>query len=145
MSTRYCKLFDSGYCPQQEDCQFFHAQGICESLSRGECDKILCMKRHPKMCKFGDRCNIGGACVFRHTPNSVMFVPGRVVEKKSRYDHIVLLESFQKAQEEGRESRLIFFTKDGRSTANMEIELTSLIDQEDRAGLIPNINPFYEN
>ena len=111
-------------------------------MSRGECDKILCMKRHPKMCKFGDRCNIGGACAFRHTPNSVMFVPGRVVEKKSRYDHIVLLESFQKAQEEGRESRLIFFTKDGRSTANMEIELTLPIEQGARANM--HDNPFFE-
>ena len=85
------------------------------------------------------------ACPFRHTGSSIMYVPGKSPKNKGQSDHILLLESFRSAQEKDRQCKLIFFTKEGRATANMEIELTSLIDQEDRAGLIPNINPFYEN
>ena len=132
--SRYCKFFDRGYCFREEKCLFFHSQEICESLSREECGKILCIKRHPKMCRFNLHCDRRGVCTFRHINSGFMYVPGGGHKKDEQSDYMLLFKIFHRAQEEGRQGELTFFTKHGRSTVNMEIELTSSMDREDGVG-----------
>ena len=119
MRPRYCKFFDRGYCSRKNDCAFLHTSEICKSMTREECDDKQCMKRHPKMCKFGFDCK-RAVCTFRHT--SVMYVPGGDQAQREKNANLALLKSFIEAQGEDRAITLTFFTKDGKVSANMEFQ-----------------------
>ena len=124
MCPRYCKFFDQGYCWRKKDCAFLHAYEICESLSREECGKKDCLKRHPKMCKFTSKCK-RAACTFRHTKTNVMYVPVEDQEPKEQNVNILLLKSFVEAQGGDRAVKLSFFAKDGKASAIMEMRPTT--------------------
>ena len=62
MEDKVCHFYNSGYCKFQKDCKFFHAEERCE----GECSGKNCRKRHPKLCKFGEKCRRKTFCEYRH-------------------------------------------------------------------------------
>ena len=119
MFPRYCKFFDRGYCLRKNECAFLHAYEICKSLSREECGKKDCVKRHPKMCKFGFNCR-RAVCAFRHPNTSIRYVPGEDQDAKEQNVNILLLKSFVDAQGGDRAVKLSFFAKDGKASAIME-------------------------
>ena len=123
MFPRYCKFFDRGYCLRKNECAFLHAYEICKSLSREECGKKDCVKRHPKMCKFGFNCK-RAVCTFRHPNTSIRYVPGEDQDAKERNVNILLLKSFVEAQGGDRAVKLSFFAKGGKASAIMEMQLT---------------------
>ena len=118
----YCKFYDQGYCSRKNDCAFLHAFEICESFSREDCSKMGCLKRHPKMCKFDFNCNKRAVCAFRHSNTSILYVPGEDKELKERNDNFLLLKYFMEAQGGSRAMKLSFFAKDGKVSANIEIQ-----------------------
>ena len=67
MTSKTCKFYNTGFCKYSNACRFRHAKENC----LGECDKRICEKRHPKLCKFGSRCKRGQTCCYNHikSPN----------------------------------------------------------------------------
>ena len=62
MEDNVCHFYNSGYCKFQKNCKFFHSKERCE----GECSGKNCRKRHPKLCKFGEKCRRKVSCEYRH-------------------------------------------------------------------------------
>ena len=67
MTSKTCKFYNTGFCKYSNSCRFRHAKENC----LGECDKRICEKRHPKLCKFGSVCKRGQSCCYKHikSPN----------------------------------------------------------------------------
>ena len=67
MTSKTCKFYNTGFCRYSNACRFRHAK---ENFL-GECDKRICEKRHPKLCKFGSGCKRGQTCCYNHikSPN----------------------------------------------------------------------------
>ena len=84
MWPRYCKFFDQGFCGRGQTCPFIHSFEVCERLTREECAKKQCLKRHPKICKYDIVCKKRETCTFRHTTASVMYVSGGDFGKKRK-------------------------------------------------------------
>ena len=68
---KQCKFNRRGYCRQQNDCEFFHSNKICEIyLDKGTCWKQDCRLRHPKPCRYGNWCFRGKSCLYLHSTSS---------------------------------------------------------------------------
>lgn len=66
---KVCRYHNRGYCKQKQECKFYHAQNVCESVSRNElCVLKSCSERHPKTCKHWKRgeCRRGQSCAYSH-------------------------------------------------------------------------------
>ena len=66
---KVCRYHNRGYCKQKRECKFYHAQNVCESVSRNElCVLKSCSERHPKTCKHWKRgeCRRGQSCAYSH-------------------------------------------------------------------------------
>ena len=63
--TALCKYFNSGYCKFQSECKYIHAKEVCSKL---KCKTKRCSKRHPKTCRYGDKCKRRTVCLFKHDP-----------------------------------------------------------------------------
>ena len=59
---KVCKHHNVGYCKYKDTCKFQHPTEDCEN----KCDKISCMKRHRKLCKYGENCKHLPNCEFKH-------------------------------------------------------------------------------
>ena len=59
-----CSYNDTGYCKFKEECRKLHSSSICQN---DNCDKS-CPERHPKECKFREKCKFHGKglCAFSH-------------------------------------------------------------------------------
>ena len=62
MATKVCKFYRTGYCKFTTKCKFFHQEESCE----GHCPGKGCKLRHPKLCKYGERCRRKDKCVYKH-------------------------------------------------------------------------------
>ena len=62
MTKDICKFFNTGFCKYKERCKFVHAEEVCE----GKCNTKDCCKRHPKSCKFGEKCQRKEVCAYKH-------------------------------------------------------------------------------
>ena len=54
--------YNTGYCKYKQSCKFFHSKERCE----GECRNKDCRKRHPKLCKFEEKCRRQVSWEYRH-------------------------------------------------------------------------------
>ena len=64
---KFCKFNNKGYCREKESCLFFHSDTVCEVYqATGVCWKLVCRKRHPKICRYGEKCYRGKSCVYLH-------------------------------------------------------------------------------
>ena len=63
---KVCKFYDTGYCKHQGACKFFHPIEKCER----SCSKSSCHKRHPKPCRYGDKCRRKDICEYKHETSS---------------------------------------------------------------------------
>ena len=60
-----CRYNNFGYCKYGEVCRKCHVDELCDDLS---CDPFMCIKRHPKECKYYrnyNRCKFN-PCKFAH-------------------------------------------------------------------------------
>ena len=64
---KQCRFDNLGYCRENNDCPFYHADSICTVyLSNGICWKRECRDRHPKLCRYYDECFRGSSCRYLH-------------------------------------------------------------------------------
>ena len=63
---KVCKFYNSGYCKYQGTCKFPHPSERCV----GPCNKQSCLKRHPKPCRYGDKCRRKDICDYKHKLSS---------------------------------------------------------------------------
>ena len=71
----FCKYYNSGYCKFHNECKFIHAKEVC---SKPYCKSKKCFKRHPKNCRYGDKCKRRAECLFKHnapTPHPLLPAP----------------------------------------------------------------------
>merc|ERR1712204_135677 len=61
-----CKFYNTGYCKHQGACKFLHPIEKCER----SCSKSSCPKRHPKPCRYGDKCRRKDICDYKHETSS---------------------------------------------------------------------------
>ena len=71
VKDKKCRYFNRGHCKYRERCRFYHEREICQTyLENNKCDRKICRKRHPKVCKFWLRsnqgCKRGDECDFLH-------------------------------------------------------------------------------
>ena len=71
LEIKQCRFDNKGYCRLSESCSFFHAKTTCEIYSKtGTCWLKNCSQRHPKMCRYGERCYRGKLCRYLHLNNA---------------------------------------------------------------------------
>ena len=61
-----CKFFKYGFCKFKSNCRKKHVLEVCDDK---ECNKSLCIKRHPRPCKYFDNngfCKLGSICAYAH-------------------------------------------------------------------------------
>ena len=66
MEATICKYFQTGFCKFGDQCQKRHVKETCESMT---CLHSLCIKRHPKVCKFfttQQKCKFSDTCAYKH-------------------------------------------------------------------------------
>ena len=63
---KVCKFYNTGYCKHQGACKFLHPIEKCER----SCSKSSCPKRHPKPCRYGDKCRRKDICEYKHETSS---------------------------------------------------------------------------
>ena len=67
---KQCRFDRVGYCFKGKDeCNFLHVEETCELyLQNGYCNKITCIRRHPRECYFYERgfCRRNGDCSYLH-------------------------------------------------------------------------------
>ena len=63
MMIEVCRFFNSGYCKYKSKCKFFHSKERCED----QCERKTCRKRHPKTCKYRNKCRRKDTCEFNHS------------------------------------------------------------------------------
>jgi hypothetical protein len=67
---RQCRFDRVGYCNKgKDDCKFLHVVETCNFyLQNGYCNKVTCIKRHPKRCYFFERgfCKRNDDCRYLH-------------------------------------------------------------------------------
>ena len=66
---KQCIYDRKGYCKEEENCKFFHAQEICrEYIENKICTIKSCRKRHPQHCRYfyGSICRRGDSCRYLH-------------------------------------------------------------------------------
>ena len=96
-----CRFNKYGYCRYKEKCRKLHVNEKCEN---SECEIKLCMKRHPKICKFYrdyNYCKFGEFCKFVHIMQNfqVSHSENEKIQKKlSEID--AQLEHLKKLEEE---------------------------------------------
>ena len=67
--TKQCIFDRTGFCREDDQCEFLHSEVICEIfLEKGLCPKQRCIKRHPKACRYFQRgfCKRGDECRYLH-------------------------------------------------------------------------------
>ena len=67
MEVVVCKYFQSGFCKFQEHCRKQHVKELCET---DKCTSKVCIKRHPKVCKYfktQNACKFNELCAYQHT------------------------------------------------------------------------------
>ena len=69
-----CYHNNKGYCCYGQKCRFQHYKETC---SKSICKDKECPKRHPKHCKWGERCKFlrKNICAFKHEPDANHLVP----------------------------------------------------------------------
>ena len=64
---KQCKYDRKGYCRESENCAFLHSESVCDLyLQTGICWRQTCRVRHPKVCRYGDKCYRGSDCRYLH-------------------------------------------------------------------------------
>ena len=64
---KQCKFDNKGYCRESKNCEFFHSNSICQVyIQNGTCWKQHCRERHPKVCRYEDKCFRGKLCRYFH-------------------------------------------------------------------------------
>ena len=62
-----CKYQNIGYCKYQNNCKYLHNSKIC---LKTQCKEKNCIKRHPKECRYKEKCKKGTNCLYRHDKTS---------------------------------------------------------------------------
>ena len=66
MEGRVCKHYQTGFCKFGVHCRKQH---VIEMCTEEHCDKRICVKRHPNMCKYfslNHFCKFGEMCCYKH-------------------------------------------------------------------------------
>jgi len=63
---KICKFYNTGYCKYKRSCKFPHPTEICEKA----CKQKACHKRHPKPCRYGNKCRRKDTCDYKHNSSS---------------------------------------------------------------------------
>ena len=66
MEGRVCKHYQTGFCKFGAHCLKHH---VIEMCNEEHCDKRICVKRHPNMCKYfslNHFCKFGEMCCYKH-------------------------------------------------------------------------------
>ena len=58
-----CKFFNSGFCKFTNKCKFIHPKSNCQNES---CKSKGCQLRHPKPCRYNDKCRRQTTCLYKH-------------------------------------------------------------------------------
>ena len=111
MRVKVCKFFNSGYCKFRSKCTFFHSKDRCED----ECIGKNCQKRHPKVCRYGNKCKRKHTCEYKHSSGS---------NEQALKEQIAGLKTLiEELQSENRHFK--------ESTENLKKELQSVKDKLD--------------
>ena len=62
-----CTFYNSGYCRYKGDCKYNHPKENCQI---SYCKNKMCTKRHPKECRFGNKCRRKSLCLYKHDHSS---------------------------------------------------------------------------
>ena len=60
---RKCKFYNSGFCRYKDECFFIHPKTICIEEA---CRDKNCLDRHPKQCRYEDKCRRRLSCLYKH-------------------------------------------------------------------------------
>ena len=66
MEVVVCQYFQSGFCKFQDFCRKQHIKDLCET---NKCTSKVCVKRHPKECKYfktQNGCKFNELCAYQH-------------------------------------------------------------------------------
>ena len=58
-----CKFYNSGFCLFTNKCKFVHPKSNCPKES---CRSKVCQLRHPKSCRYNDKCRRQTTCLYKH-------------------------------------------------------------------------------
>ena len=59
-----CKYFNLGFCKFEVRCKFFHPSTVCTNKI---CSNKKCAHRHPKLCRYKEKCKRKEDCSYMHT------------------------------------------------------------------------------
>ena len=58
-----CKYHNTGFCKYEGRCTYFHVQSVCDQM---HCKGKTCTSRHPKACKYKNKCKRKISCMYEH-------------------------------------------------------------------------------
>ena len=58
-----CKFYNFGFCKFQDRCRFEHFKTNCNKYA---CKDKKCFKRHPKKCRYQEKCRRKSCCLYKH-------------------------------------------------------------------------------
>ena len=88
-SQQKCHYYIKGYCKQKDKCIFYHPKTDCEK----ECNENKCMKRHRKLCKYGNYCYFGNKGVGEYMHKVLIFTDVTMANEENEINeaHKVIL------------------------------------------------------
>ena len=95
MEPVVCKYFQSGFCKFQEYCRKQHVKELCET---DKCTSKVCIKRHPKVCKYfktHNACKFNDLCAYQHIITTETSPMEELVNKINNLENIVNVMSKQ--------------------------------------------------
>ena len=66
VSEEKCLFYDTGYCKfykTKNGCKKVHPRDICKIKA---CQRNVCPNRHPRLCKFGEKCTYRRKCSYSY-------------------------------------------------------------------------------
>ena len=58
-----CRYYNYGYCRYEDQCIYVHYRTTCQ---KRQCKNLKCENRHPKECRYKERCRRKNTCMYTH-------------------------------------------------------------------------------
>ena len=78
-NTVTCKYNNIGFCKFEDNCKYVHYVTNC---SKQQCKTKSCQKRHPKICRYRNKCKRINSCKYLHQENQILTL--KIKEEKEQ-------------------------------------------------------------
>ena len=82
-----CKFNNYGYCQYKTNCKYIHSETVCP---KRHCKTFRCVNRHPKECRYKERCRRKSNCSYRHDLNLQLVIDNlnNIIEENKKSKEI---------------------------------------------------------